>query len=907
MTAGSATVAAAGPVQAAPATRTTLYGWIWRHSRRAQIAILAAILASLPFYFLSLDLPRQIVNGPIQGNGFAGAAATARHFSLPASLADLPLLDRLPQGGVELTRQESLVVLALLLLALVIVNGALKCAINIAKGRLGERMLRRLRFDLFDRLLVMSPAKVRRMKGAEVASAIKDEVEPLGGFVGEALATPLFLGGQALTAAAFIMLQNVWLGLIALVVVAIQGLLIPRLRRRLLELARERQQASRALAGRIAETVEGADEIRINQAADVERAGIAARLANIYRIRYAIYRRKFLIKFLNNWLAQLPPLLFFLIGGSFVLAGQLDLGQLLAVLVAYKDLPGPIAELIDWDYMRQDAELRFDLVQQYFAPAPDVPVAGAAEAGAGDGIALEVSGLALDGEACPEPVRGVSLAIRAGEHVGALADARSGAVAMAVAGLIAPTGGKIIWRGGASALRIGYAGEDPVLGQGTLRQALLYGLSRPPVLPGLSRTERRLAAEAAAAGTPYWPDHVDWIDHARLGTAPDHAAESRLIAALALVGFDDQLLAFALRRTIATQAEPALAEAILRARRRFSELLAVEGLDRLVAPFEPGRYNAEASIVDNLVFGQLNIAGGQTAFEGKSDFLARIAADIRLERQLLAIGIAMAAAATDLYGDLDAGNRLVRRQPFVPPESLAHFRGITMRLRGAGEPIDASARKELLELALGYVEPRHRLGLLTDRLRLRIVATRRRLRERLGGEKSSASITAFDPARYSDALSLEENIVFGVVIQSRADGPRRVLTMVRQALAESGALEQVLACGLGFEIGAGGRNLALAERQQIALARALLRQPDLLVVNRALSALGARAQGTAMTRILGDLRQNAPETAVFWVLAGAPPEGLFDRLLTMHDDGFEDAKAPAAPGPTRPGDAVHDD
>ena len=51
----------------------------------------------------------------------------------------------------------------------------------------------------------------------------KDEVEPLGGFIGESVITPLFLGGEALTALFFIMYQHVYLGMIALgVVVAAQ-------------------------------------------------------------------------------------------------------------------------------------------------------------------------------------------------------------------------------------------------------------------------------------------------------------------------------------------------------------------------------------------------------------------------------------------------------------------------------------------------------------------------------------------------------------------------------------------------------------------------------------------------------------------------------------------------------------
>ena len=43
----------------------SLFRYIWRHSRRDQILIFLVVLASLPFYFVSLDLPRRIVNEAI--------------------------------------------------------------------------------------------------------------------------------------------------------------------------------------------------------------------------------------------------------------------------------------------------------------------------------------------------------------------------------------------------------------------------------------------------------------------------------------------------------------------------------------------------------------------------------------------------------------------------------------------------------------------------------------------------------------------------------------------------------------------------------------------------------------------------------------------------------------------------
>src|SRR5205823_1850857 len=179
------------------------------------------VVASMVVYYLSLDLPKTIINQAIQGVGFK-SPDSVKHFL-----------------GFDLERIPYLLALSVVFLVLIVLNGWLKFQINTMKGWMGERMLRRLRYALFDYILRFPLARFRRVKPAEMATMINDEGEPLGGFIGEALITPLFLGGQALTAMAFIVYQHWVLGLVAVAVVRVQAVIIPRLRKRLLVLGRE--------------------------------------------------------------------------------------------------------------------------------------------------------------------------------------------------------------------------------------------------------------------------------------------------------------------------------------------------------------------------------------------------------------------------------------------------------------------------------------------------------------------------------------------------------------------------------------------------------------------------------------------------------------------------------------------
>ena len=75
--------------------------------------------------------------------------------------------------------------LCIIFFFLVLVNGAFKMYINIYKGRMGERMLRRLRYLLYSRILRFPLAHFRKVSQGELIPMITAEVEPLGGFIGD--------------------------------------------------------------------------------------------------------------------------------------------------------------------------------------------------------------------------------------------------------------------------------------------------------------------------------------------------------------------------------------------------------------------------------------------------------------------------------------------------------------------------------------------------------------------------------------------------------------------------------------------------------------------------------------------------------------------------------------------------
>lgn len=824
-----------------------LMAWIWRESRKDQLVILAIIACSMPFYFLLLDLPKHIINGPIQGVGFGDVGATQSLSKLVPLAAQFDVA-----SAVQLDRWSALVMLSCLFAALIIVNGAFKLAINTAKGRLGEAMLMRLRGDLFGRVLAMPSSDARKLSGAATASIIKDEVEPLGGFIGDAFVVPVLLGAQALTAALFILLQNKWLGAFAISIVVLQALIIPRLRRRLIALGRERQLTARELAGRVGEVVDGIADVHANNAAELERLDVRTRLERIFQIRYEIFKRKFAIKFLNNMLAQVPPLVFFLLGGLLVLRGQLDVGQLVAVLVAYRELPTPVKELIDWDYQRQDMIVRFEQVMRQLPLGEASPPTASAN-NATDGaisqselLPVEVSALAAEVEETGESIRGIDFSLRAAERVCAIGEPGSGAGALALAliGEAVPRAGAVRLGGRSVAPNrtllggaIAYAGEDPFVKNSTIRAALLYG-----------------AGDTA-------------VDDQRLGDI------------LELVRLEDDILGLALVTRFAADERGDLASIAIAARRALDHEFTRGVSARLVVRHDLDRYNDEATLAENLVLGYAasKVASG-SALLGDA-VIAELLVRYGIDRRLVVVGKAMATTAIDTYGDLQPDNPLRTSQRYLPPHEFDRYRPVLRRSADGVETDDVAADQRLLmTLALSYIEPQHRLGLLDDDFKSAVLKARQALVATPSGDLASAG-SMLHPDRYSDALTLEQNIIFGSVVYEMADAERSVRRVIRETLAALGQLGAVVALGLDTATGAGGRRLSLAQRQKLGLARALLKDSRLLVVHRALSASSAPTHDAIVRDVLAWLARRPGGNAVFWVLASPTAAASFDVCL----------------------------
>ena len=875
----------------------SLARYIWKHTWRQQVWILCIVGLSMIPYFMSFDLPKQIVNGPIQGDGFDGPDAVQPFLALSLDLPFVGTADLF--SGFMLTREQMLYALSFFFLFLVVVNGLFKFYINTYKGRLGERMLRRTRFELVDRVLRFPPFQFKRVKAAEVATMVKDEVEPLGGFIGDAFVQPALLGGQALTALVFIILQNFWLGMIAAVIVAVQIIIIPQMRKRLIRLGRERQLTARQLSGRVGEIVDGISTIHVHDTSNYERADIAARLGHIFKIRYDLYQWKFLVKFINNFLAQVTPFLFYLVGGYLALRGRVDVGQLVAVIGAYKDLPGPLKDLIDWDQTRQDVQVKYHQVVEQFtidrlvdpkvqALAPEAPGPLTAPLAVSNLIMVDDSGAPL--------LDRVSLQVKPGELVAIVGTANGGgdALAEALARISWPDSGKLTFGSddlhslpeSLTGRRVSYASSDAYLFSGTLRDNLFYGLKHAPLTKtsydGQTAALRKWQiAEAERSGNPDYDVNSDWIDYASAGATGPADLVHVAMPVLAAVDLSRDILELGLRSSIDPRFHTHLVESIVELRAAMRERLDRNGLSDLVVPFEPGAYNREATVGENLLFGAAT--GKELAPKelAANPYFAEVLAADGLDKALYAMGLDIAGQAVELFSDLPPDHPFFQQLGLMTAEELPDYEALLQKLEGKPfEDVSAADRARIIAVSFEYVEPRYRFGLLTDDIRARVVAARQRFYEGLPANLKNA-IEPYDPQHYTAAASVMDNVLFGRVSNSQADGPERIRAIVFAVLEDLHLYDEVLDVGLDFNVGVGGRRLSNAQRQKLDLARAILKRADFLILNRPLLALDQRQQDQIVRKVLQELRRENRSPAVIWVLPNAAMAQLFDRVIVL--------------------------
>jgi len=887
----------------------SVFAYIWRHSRFQQIVLLIVTVLSFPFLYYSLDLPKMIVNQAIGGAG-----------------EPFDIL------GVKLDQVEYLFALSGIFLALVFVNGGFKYFINVYTGVMAERLLRRMRYILYERVLRFPLPHFRKTSQGEIVSMITAEAEPLGGFFGEAFSLPVYQGGILVTISAFIFIQDPLMGLAAVSFYPLQGYLIPKLQRRVNKLGKDRVQNIRRLSEHIGDSVSGATDIRAHNTQGYELMRYTQRMGRIFEIRKEIYFRKFFIKFLNNFIAQITPFFFYSIGGYLVIAGDLSFGALVAALAAYKDMSAPWKELLAYYQRLADAHIKYDqLYEQFELPDLDqehelvAPVAGHLNS------PMDVYALSWTDDDGTRVVENVSfnMPLPGAALLTGTADSGKSHLARLLVRLITPSGGRVQFADVNSAQlpasylgqRTGYVGPDSYLFHGTISDNLLYGLKhRPlaehqpdanndnPALPDETRHSNAAPEEAKLlppalvekielASPTDLPDHLtaemfdeikrsgnipydpggQWIDYVGPGYDSLEQLNAELLSLLSVVHLDRDIYRIGLFRRIDPKLRPNLSKAVLAARPRLKELLAERGLADLVEPFDIKNYNDNATVGINLIFGVPVNPNYERHNFLNHPYFQSVLRDNGLYEPMINMGRNMLELMIELFTGLPPGHEFFDRYSFISADELSDVKNMLKRIDGVDVGnIREDDRLRLLEVAMNLTPARHRLRVMDDNFRDLVLKARPKFHENIP-EDLASEIDFFDADNYTAAASILDNLLFGRFAYGRAHSEERVGEVLFEIARDGGLYEALIALGLESDVGVGGSRVSQSLRQKITLVRALIKNPDILVVDEALSALDNETRD----QVVEFLTSTASERSVIWVDGADMPGDRFSTCLHM--------------------------
>ena len=853
---------------------TSIYRYVIKFSLRQQIVLTLMAIASFPFLYAFYQLPKMIIDDAI----------LAKDTVFPVKVA-----------GIELDQTGFLWLLCGAFLLLVIVNQGFKYVINLYAGITGERMLRRLRFDLFARILRFPLPQFRKTSSGEMVTMITAEVEPLGGFIGDAFKLPVFQGGYLLVILAFLFVQNWLMALAAVALYPLQGYLIPKLQRRVNLMGKERVRRVRELSASIGETAAGIQEVHTHNTARRELAEFSRRLGAIYDVRLQIYIWKFIIKFLNNSINQLGPFCFYAIGGWLVINGELEFGTLFAAIAAHKDLAAPWKELLNFYQRQADAKIKYKQVIEQFQPVgmmdeqrqlgePD-----AIEALSGE---VSASGLSLGDDTGAVLVDSASFAFDTTQHVALVGGGGSGKeeTTQLMAGLLDSTGGSL--QIGTNKIedlpeavtgrRLAYVGATAYLFSTTVRDNLLYGVQHLPLQEASYDDESRRdhdhwLSEATASGNSTDDPNANWIDYAATGSADDAALLDRIFQVLKMVRLDDDIYTLGLRGTIDPANQSELAAQFLKARAEFHKRLTDPDIAALVEGFDAEKYNENATLGENLLFGTPVGDAFDMDRLAENEYVLSVLDGQGLIGDLLDAGQQIASTMTELFADLPAGHPFFEQFSFISSDDLPEFQAVLTRINRDGiDTLRPEERTMLLSLPFKVSPARHRLGAIDDEMQQRILAARKAFAENLPDEYQGA-VEFFDVDAFNAAATLQDNVLFGKLACGQAGGAERVGEIMSAVIDDLDLRDAVMEVGLSFHVGIGGGRLSSAQRQKLGIARAILKRPDVLILNEATGSL----DGATQTAIQESLREEMAGRGLVWAVHRASMAQDFDRILVM--------------------------
>jgi len=856
----------------------SIFKYIWKYSKRDQIILLLVTLLTFPLLYVSLELPKRIINDAIGG-----------------SKEGVTLL------GVPFTQVEFLLILCVGFLFAVLANGLLKMRLNTMKGVLRETLLRRFRYQLLTRILRFPRSYFRNTSQGELVSMVTSEAEPLGGIMGNMLSQPILQAGQMLTILIFLFAQSFWFGLAAIALIPLQAWIIPLLQRQINLLNIGRIEEVRKFSSEIGETAAGVSDIRTNGGSRYRLSMFSDRLGKLFDLRFKIYQKKYFMKFLNNFINQLTPFFFYSVGGYLAIGGQITVGALVAALAAFKDMSSPWKELLTYYNTTQDVAVRWAVVTERFAPSPlvdDSLFDGVPDESVNLKGDIEIKDVTVRDEEGQSVLEDITLTIPQGARVAVKTS--SEAVMVAFADLLTreviPQRGSITIAGHelntihqeTLANSIGYAHPNPHIVKGTLGENLLLPFKNKPIKDEDTHPNTtRFQADAEKSGNSIDPFNGEWIDPAVAGLSSSDDIREWWFKLVQATGSDDFMVRRAVRSKLELAEHQKLADAIVKLRPEIAKRLAAADLDNEIYTFHPDKFNPVSPLGTNLLYAMPTRPLTQLSLSQDEKFL-RIVDEHGISDDLIKMSVDLIENLTETFGN-DGTDHPLFRNLNLDEELYQQLASIINRRRKLGDD-ELSAEEHALLLTVPFAFSAEQMGTaFSEEFKQRVLEIRKENATQMV-EELGTFFETIDSEKYIPLMTLMDNAIFGQVSASAGAREQSIEDVVVEVLNENNLRRLAAESIYDLETSSGGDNLPAVFKERLAFSRASIKKPHILILANSLASHDSESRLLMRERI----SELMPDTTKIFIEKQFLNPESYDLVVEIVDGRIEGSIRPDA-------------
>jgi len=785
-----------------PVVKRSLFSWVLPGNITLQVLIVCIVMITVFARVLPLEMQKRIIN-----------------------------------EAIRLRKIDLLYLYCAFYLGAVILATGLKYLINVLQTFISQRALANIRKELYHHILTLPLSFFRKTQPGMVVSSLISELTTSGEFAGMAIAVPVTNVLTLLAFAGYLFWLNPLLAAISISIYPLVLFLVPLLQKRANNANKRRVDTARGLSSRIAETITGIHEVHGNGSYHIENRKYDGLVDRLFRIRiiWTLYVQG--VKVVNNFFTNMSPFLIFLLGGYLAMTGRLELGALVAFISAQEKLYDPWKELIEFYQVYQDASTRYKRTMEYFDALPDHTLKPEDRKPYELDGGIEVKDLSFVTEDGIQLIDDISFSLKPGENLALVGFSGSGksTLAQCIGQLYKYTGGHVLIGNrevsdltkSDMAHNMGFVAQAPFIFDGTVEENLLYACSSVVEEDG----DRR-------------GDSMPSLDD--------------MIEVLQQTGVFVDVLRFGLNAILVHDQHQDLVSHIIRVRKDFQRDFGEELAD-CVEFFDQDKYLYHSSVSENLAFGTPNRESFADKNLPHNTYFLEFLDEADLTRPLLSLGAELSKQTVDILGNLPPDKVFFEQSP-ISPDELDGYKLLVERLKERKlHQLSTEDRAKLLELALRFIPGRHKMVGLPGILEGLILEGRALFRDKISTDDPGA-ISFFTMSDYIYSQTILNNILFGKTKIERPEAQEKINQSMIQLLIEEDFLETIVEIGMQFQVGSKGDRLSGGQRQKLAIARAFLKTPRILIMDEATSALDNKSQARIQNQL--DTRWKGKSTVI---------------------------------------------